>query len=104
MKELIARMKTRQTRGASWLLFIINLGVITANIKLFFPNTSILTYIVSCVLWLIGTTIIGYVDEFKGIWKVEHAYLTETINPVFGRIDQNVQKVLDKLDEKEDEN
>ena len=94
----VARMKTRQARGASWLIFIINLGVITANVKLFFPNASIDMYIGVAIVWLIGTTIMGYIDEFKGIWKIEHAYLTETINPVFARIDENTKKILKEME------
>ena len=96
----VARMKTRQSRGASWLLFFINLGVITANVKLFFPDTGMITYIFCAIAWFIGTTIIGYIDEFKGIWKIEHAYLTETINPVFARIDENTKKILKEMEKR----
>ena len=98
--KLVARMKTRQARGASWFTFIINLGVITANVKLFFPDTSMSTYIICAAVWLTGTTIVGYIDEFKGIWRHEYEYVTETINPVFGRMDQNIKKILKEMEKK----
>ena len=93
--DFLARMKVRQTRGSAWLSLLISIGVITANIKLFFPEAGLGTYIVVGIAWVAATTIIGFGDEFKGIWKREMDYSTKVINPVFARIDDNVKKLLE---------
>ena len=94
--DFLARMKVRQTRGSAWLSLLISIGVITANIKLFFPEASLGTYIVVGIVWVAATTIIGFADEFKGIWKREMDYSTKVINPVFARIDEGVQELLEE--------
>ena len=74
--------------------------MITANIKLFFPEAGLGMYIIVAVVWLVATTIIGFGDEFKGIWKREMNYSTKVINPVFARIDENTKKILKEMREK----
>ena len=98
--DFLARMKVRQTRGSAWLSLLISIGVITANIKLFFEEAGLGTYIIVAVAWVVATTIIGFADEFKGIWKREMDYSTKVINPVFARIDENTKKILKEMREK----
>ena len=76
-------------------MLLINMGVITANIKLFFPKASITVYVLVGIGWVLITTIIGFIDEFKGIWKREQDYITKQVNPVFSRIDENVKKLIE---------
>ena len=94
--DFLARMKVRQTRGSTWLSLLISIGVITANIKLFFPKAGLGMYIIVAIAWVVATTIIGFADEFKGIWKREMDYSTKVINPVFARIDEGVKKLLEE--------
>lgn len=93
---LLARMKLRQARGGSYFAILINLGVITANIRLFLPTAELWWYIVAGMAWVIVTAIVGYVDEFHGIWKAEMNYASGAINPFL----QNMSDKLDELDEK----
>ena len=93
--DFMARMKLRQARGGSWLTILINMGVISMNIKLFFPNADIVVYVLVGICWLLLTTSMGFIDEFKGIWKREQNYVTKNVNPVFGRIDENVKKLIE---------
>jgi len=89
-------MKLRQTRGSSYFQILVNLGVITANIKLFVPDAGLAMYVGFGVGWIIVTTVLGYLDEFYGIWKAELAYGSGAVNPFF----QNMSDKLDKIDEK----
>jgi len=99
-RKLLARMKVRQTRGASWLQIIINVGIITANVKLFYPEASAYVYAFCAVVWIFATTAIGFVDEFRGIWKHEQEYIMETITPTFARIDKNVNAIIEEMKKK----
>lgn len=76
-------------------MLLINMGVISMNIKLFFPNANIVVYVLVGIGWLILTTVMGYIDEFKGIWKREQDYITKEVNPVFARIDENVKELIE---------
>ena len=100
IRKFLARMKVRQTRGAAWLQIILNVGIITANIKLFYPEASIYVYGICAFAWMLMTTSIGFVDEFRGIWKDEQEYTMEIITPTFARIDKNTKEILEEMRKK----
>lgn len=89
----LARMKLRQTRGSSYFQFVVNVGIITANIRLFIPDASLLVYLAAAVGWLVATTALGYIDEFYGIWKEELAYGSSTVNPFFLQMSERIERI-----------
>lgn len=90
---LLARMKLRQTRGASYFQVLVNLGVITANIRLFLPDATIAVYALAAGLWVAATVGLGYLDEFYGIWKAELAYGSSAVNPFFMEMSRRVERI-----------
>lgn len=90
---LLARMKLRQTRGASYFQVVVNLGVITANIRLFVPDAGIPVYLLAAALWVVATVGIGYLDEFYGIWKAELAYGSSAVNPFFTDMARRIERI-----------
>ena len=89
----LARMKLRQTRGSSYFQILVNIGVITANIRLFIPNADIIIYILAAFLWVIATTVLGYIDEFYGIWKEELSYGSGAVNPFFFQMSERIENI-----------
>lgn len=96
MLSFLARMKLRQTRGSSYFQILINIGVITTNIRLFIPDATLIVYVGAAVGWVFLTTVLGYCDEFYGIWKAEMSYASGAVNPFL----QNMSNKLDEINEK----
>ena len=96
--KFLAAFKARQTRGGSWIQLILNIGIITANIKLFqesfesfgIPLTTML--VVGIFGYLFGTITLGYIDEKYGIWQHELEY-NSNLNPFL----RGIQKQLAEL-------
>ena len=96
--RIIARAKLLQSRGGSWVYFITNIGVITANIALFkehltWTGLSLTQLLVIGAFAYFALTLgIGVIDEYLGIWKQENDYsalqLTSYANPMVTKIDE----------------
>lgn len=94
--EFLARMKARQTRGGSWIQFLLNIGVVTANIALFsdwldsigIPAKTAL--IAAPIGYVVATVVIGYIDEFYGIWQDENEYNSK-LNPFLTKLKKQVE-------------
>lgn len=97
----LARMKARQTRGGSWIQFILNMGIITANIALFsdwLDSVGISTktaLIIAPVGYVVATVVIGYIDEFYGIWQDENEY-NSNLNPFLTKLKKQVEDLQEK--------
>lgn len=93
MLAFLARMKLRQTRGSSYFQFVVNVGIITANIRLFVPDAGLPVYLAAAAGWLVVTTALGYLDEFYGIWKEELAYGSSTVNPFLLQMSERIERI-----------
>jgi hypothetical protein len=102
MKNTFARIKARQWRGALWVQFIMNIGIITANVALFydwieqFGISLRMALFVAVVAYLIGTVVIGYIDEVHGVWQQEQEYIA-SLNPFWCNIRDGIGQLNDKL-------
>lgn len=97
MIPFLARMKLRQTRGSSYFQILVNIGVITANIKLFVPDAGISTYLIAAGMWVVATTALGFIDEFYGVWKDELSYGTGIVNPFFLQMSEQLERIEEKM-------
>lgn len=97
MIPFLARMKLRQTRGASYFQVIVNIGIITANIRLFVPGAGLWVYALAAAGWLGMTTALGYLDEFYGLWKEELAYGSGAVNPFFLQMSERIESIENKV-------
>jgi len=100
MLAFLARMKLRQTRGSSYFQFVVNVGIITANIRLFVPDADLSVYLLSACGWLAATAALGYIDEFHGIWKEELAYGSSTVNPFLLQMAARIERIEDQVTER----
>jgi len=108
IRRKLAAWRMRQSRGAMWLQFLINIGVITANIKLFQEtiiyytgitiDSMIYVYILAVVLYFMASFSIGYIDERYGIWQQENEYCTFTITPQMQDMHNKVTAIGKKVD------
>jgi len=74
-----AQIKMRYTRGTTWLQFLLNFGIITANMWIFqdlLPKVipMSLWYLVALVVYCLICYAIGHIDEKYGIWNLENQY------------------------------
>jgi hypothetical protein len=96
IRRYIGKMKARQTRGGGWMQMLINIGVISANIKLFesvIPVSIPVAIGIGAVGYVALTVYIGYLDEQYGIWKEEAEYNSSTVNPVLKRMDERIERL-----------
>lgn len=87
IKENFVKLKVRFDRGYSWIKYFRDFFIITASLKILNLDFSVLIPIIICLY------LFGYLDEKKGIWKLEEKYYPENINPFFIRL----EKKLDEL-------
>jgi hypothetical protein len=95
-RQYIGKMKARQTRGGGWMQLAINIGVISANIKLFesaIPVSLPVAIGIGAIGYVVLTVYIGYLDEQYGIWKEETEYNSSQVNPVLKRIDERIERL-----------
>jgi hypothetical protein len=103
----LARIKVYYGRGSSWLQIIINLGIITANIKLFestiiglgLPVSMTVMYAAAILSYLLASVIIGLLDAKIGVWQPENDMawvltpmannLCNQVNEIHGDIKKN---------------
>ena len=96
--KFLAAFKARQTRGGSWVQLALNLGIITANIKLFQSSfesfgISITTMLVLGIFgYVFGTICIGFLDEKYGIWQHESEF-NSNINPFMRGIKEQLTEL-----------
>ena len=106
-RRSLTTLKMRYSRGSSWIGIFLNLGIITANLKLFEPFIvsflppwlpmqalillSIPAYFITCYL-------IGLVDEKKGIWKNENSYGWE-VSPESMEMIQGIREIREYVEE-----
>ena len=84
----MAQIKAQQSRGASWVNFIISIGSFAAIFKLLFGDYGISSgqvLLVGAAIYIVCTTIIGKIDEKHGIWEQENAY-NQSMNPATMKI------------------
>lgn len=88
----IAKVKARQTRGGSWVQFIVNIGSFAAIFKLLFEGSGVsieMTLLIGAALYFGSTYVLGYIDENYGVWEHENAY-NASMNPSTIRILNNI--------------
>lgn len=101
--HVIARIKAYQARGGSYMQFILNFGIITANIALFsswFDSHHIplqMAIIGGAIAYLFITTLFGYFDKKYGLWSHEMEF-NSNINPFMLNLDKKVSKILKKME------
>jgi len=89
--EKIMKFRIRYRRGMSWVGdlkyivgIVVSLKILNIPIVWAFP----LTLILIAVLY-----ILGYIDEKKGVWKIEAKYVTQNINPYFEDIKARIENI-----------
>ena len=101
-KNTVARIKARQWRGALWVQFILNIGIITASVALFYDwieqfGVSLrMALFIAVVVYLVGTVLIGYFDEVHGVWPEEQEHIA-SLNPFWRDIRDGVNELNTKL-------
>lgn len=78
-RSILVTYKQYYSRGSSWFSYISQIGIITANAKLFesffktwFGWDVMQTILIGLVVFMIGVVIIGALDFKYGIWKQEN--------------------------------
>ena len=100
IKTTLARFKARQARGGSWVQLVLNIGIITANIKLFQSwfeswGISLTTALIIAVFgYVFGTICIGSLDE-RFLWQEEMEY-NSTINPFMRGIKEQLTELCNR--------
>lgn len=109
IKQEIGNVKGYYGRGSNWLQIILNIGIITANIKLFESTINNIGIPISIILI---TAIIGYplicitlgkIDDKHGILKEENNF-GWLKTPIAMKLVEKVNKIYDKIcEDKENE-
>lgn len=108
-RAFLANIKMLYVRGSSWIQFIFNLGVITANIKLFesviadtvknFGLTMQMVYPIAIIGYIILCFGIGLFDKYHGIWHQENDY-TLNLTPEWKSLIAKVDYIISRVDNK----
>jgi hypothetical protein len=105
IRNVLAAAKMRYSRGTSWIQFLLNLGIITANIKMFetYINQMGMTVgqaiAISLPTYIIFSYLIGYADEKWGVWKEEQNFAYD-ITPrmtEFFKESKEIKAICEKL-------
>jgi len=102
MRTTFGKIKAYQARGGAWMQLIMTFGIVTANIALFKDDLRnmgidvIHAIIISGILYVIGTVIVGFLDAKYGIWGNEMA-INSNLNPVIRGISEDVKEIKEKL-------
>jgi hypothetical protein len=101
-RRILSRTKVRQSRGSGWVQIVFNMGIITANVALFevqFAEIGLSEFqaiALLCSSYIVGTVVIGYLDEKYGIWQFENEFNTN-LNPFFRKIREEVEDIQDRI-------
>lgn len=99
IRNLLTEIKMLYSRGSSWSGYIVNLGVVTANIKLFegviidlisplgIPIQAV--YVVAVFGYIGGNILVGGLDKRWGIWKNENDYILK-ITPEWAGLREDI--------------
>ena len=104
MRYALAKFNTRMNRGKGHLSFLIDsfkLFVFYGGFVLIMENWlgvrlpmamgifAVLGYYLACY-------VVGLVDQRYGFWLKEAEYTSQTLNPFFKKLDEKVDKLLEK--------
>lgn len=99
-REKFTSIKMRYLRGTTWIQMLLNLGIITANLKLFenfFQNWLGLNItqmvMISIPSYIFLSYLIGALDERYGIWKHENDYQSYVVTPVIRDLANSIKKI-----------
>ena len=87
-KVMLVRL--RVNRGMTWVQDFKNVFYAAAFFKIFglplewLPGFIIVAYVFVYLL--------GYLDEIRGVWKIENEYTSQHLNPFFKRLDAKVSR------------
>lgn len=101
LRRLLSRTKVRQSRGGSWIQILFNMGIITANVALFSDQfakiglTELQAIAILCPAYIIGTFMLGFMDERYGIWQYEKEF-DMSLNPFMRNIRDKVEKISEE--------
>lgn len=103
MRDFIVNVKQYYTRGSTWFSYLFQIGIITANAKLFeeffhiwFGWNVMQTIAVGVVGYITVATIIGGLDLHYGIWKQENDWVWNS-TPEARQMSENVRKLVKEL-------
>ena len=87
----VMRTRVRYSRGMSWLSDLKYI-VGAAGLKLFLDNdVAVLALLVAATFGVAYS--IGWLDEKKGIWKLEQCYYNQELNPFFKGMDERIKRI-----------
>ncbi len=88
----IMKFRIRYQRGLSWVADVKYVLALAIFLKVY--NISDIFIIPISAACLAAIYILGYIDEKRGIWKMEAEFQTAEINPVLSRMDGRIEKLL----------
>ncbi len=104
----IVKIKARIGRGQAWGDYLKNIVYVVAGIRLaediltrFFsvPSEAFKEYYIYLPpLYFIFLYTIGWIDEMKGIWKLESVFNYRELNPYFSSFEEKLDKIDKRLD------
>jgi len=79
---------------AGWIYILF--GVEIRDLKWLMIALGIFGFVVIIIKW-IASYLIGLWDEKKGFWKIQNRYNTETLNPFFMEMSEDIKKIKEKI-------
>lgn len=100
MRSFVVNIKQYYTRGSTWFNYVFQVGIITANAKLFesffrdwFGWDVMQTIAIGVAGYVIVATIIGGLDLHFGIWKQENDWVWNA-TPAARQLSEDVKKLV----------
>jgi hypothetical protein len=100
---LIVRIKYRISRGQSWVAYlkdavyvyiaILALEDLLKRFDIVDPLLIKYLLIIMVPVYFFCCFVIGWLDEIKGIWKLEAIYGSQQLNPYFERLNKMVEEI-----------
>jgi hypothetical protein len=102
-RSFLVEYKQYYMRGTSWISYIFQLGIISANAKLFEDFFKIWLGLSVTQVIIIGTVgyvsfgvVIGYLDFKYGVWKMENDFGWEA-TPKAKKMLESIRKIEEKV-------
>lgn len=104
----LVKLKARISRGQSWTDYFRYIVYVFAGVRLaediltrFFgvPAEAFKVYYMYLpILYFITIYVMGWIDEMKGIWKLESVYNYRELNPYFSSFEEKLKSLESKVD------
>lgn len=100
LRDILAKFKIRYYRGKGHVNFALHLiqfgayfGMLAITMERYFDMTLPVWLLYTVVFVPLIFYLIGWFDEKRGIYKAENAYLTRQVNPVFAKMEKDIEEI-----------